>query len=114
MKITIGRIIILLTSLLMSCSSASPSATPLTTIATTQSTPALTISVQPTATPMPRETSVKFIWKTDLKMGGLTGISIDEQENVYVVDYNRNTVYKLDSTGQLITQWGERKREWSV
>jgi DNA-binding beta-propeller fold protein YncE len=106
MKKTIGRTVILLAGLLISCSNALPSATPLTSVATTQSTLPPTTFTQPTATHLPGDISVKFIWKVSLKMGGLTGIAVDQQGHIFASGYTDNTIYKLDSNGQLLIQWG--------
>ncbi len=61
------------------------------------------------ATPMPP----KLVWKIEGKPDPLfrpSGITLDNQGNLYVVDSGNDRVLKYDHGGQFVTQWGSTGR----
>lgn len=67
-------------------------------------TPSITPTPSPTATP-----AAKLMWKIEGEidpLSGPSGIALDKQGNLYVVDAGNDRLVKYDPAGQRLRQWG--------
>ncbi|HEY0071029.1 MAG TPA: hypothetical protein VGE04_13765, partial [Chloroflexia bacterium] len=91
---------------------APPTPTPLPSPTPTVPTP----TPQPTDTPVPTPTPrpAEFVWKITGDPNPLdspSGLDVDREGNLYVVDAANHRIQKFDSSGKFLTMWGQQGRE---
>ena len=68
-----------------------------------------TVNPQPTLTPTvvsATPIAPKLVWKIGDQVTGPSGLALDGQGNLYVVDGGTNDIRKYDRDGKFLTQWG--------
>ena len=76
---------------------------------TSPSTAAKIITAGPIATSQPTESPVELVWKISgdpNPFSSPSGLALDQQGNLYVVDAGNSRVQEFDSQGHFITKWG--------
>lgn len=64
--------------------------------------------VPPTSSPIAVSFELVSIIKADPQLSSPTGIAVDKQGNLYVLDAGNSRVVKFDSAGKQLTAWGTR------
>lgn len=58
------------------------------------------------ATPVPRPTALKIVWQVTEGIEQPTGLALDTDGRVVVVDFAANAVHRLSPDGKLLESWG--------